>query len=77
MTNKLGAMVGKNRAVINWLPPERSVDPRKPRPQPGLPIPMRFTVADQTRLIVEAKAGPWQTIDLPLTRRIVVVFARE
>jgi hypothetical protein len=68
VTNQPGAMVGKHRVVINWPPPERSDDRNKPRPRPGPPIPIRYTVADQTRLIVEVKAGPRQTIDLPLTR---------
>jgi hypothetical protein len=66
VTGRPGAMVGRNRAVVNWPPRERG-DPDKPAPPPpGPPIPVLYTVAGQTPLVVEVKAGPPQTIDLPL-----------
>jgi hypothetical protein len=67
VTGRPGALVGKNRVVVNWPPRERSDDPnRPPSPPPGPAIPVQYTVAGQTTLIVEVKAGPKQTIDLPL-----------
>jgi hypothetical protein len=65
VTGRPGALVGRNRVVVNWpLPPH---DPDKPPPPPpGPPVPLRYTVADQTPLVVEVKAGPRQTINLPL-----------
>jgi hypothetical protein len=59
---KPGALIGKNRVVINWPP----VDRGNPEPVPArLPIPVRFTVADQSPLVVEVKEGK-QTINLEL-----------
>jgi hypothetical protein len=66
VTAKPGALVGRNRAVVSWPARERS-DPDKPPPRPpGPPIPVIYMVATETPLIVEVKAGPRQTIDLPL-----------
>jgi hypothetical protein len=61
---KPGALVGKNRAVVNWPRPERRDD--QPPPPPGPEIPVLYTVAGETPLIVEVKPGGRQTIDLPL-----------
>ena len=65
---KPGALVGPSRAVISW--PSRDllgVGRDRPAPSPpGPPIPMHYTVAGETPLIVEVKAGGLQTIDLPL-----------
>jgi hypothetical protein len=67
MTAKPGALVGRNRAVVSWPARERGGDPDKPPPRPpGPPIPVVYTVVTETPLIVEVKAGPRQTIDLPL-----------
>jgi hypothetical protein len=62
---KPGALVGKNRVVVNWPLPERRSDGPPPPPQ-SPPIPIPYTVATKTPLLVEVKAGPRQTIDLPL-----------
>jgi hypothetical protein len=62
---KPGAMVGKHRVVVNWPLPERRDDGTRP-PPPGPPIPVEYTVAGDTKLIVEVKEGGRQTIDLPL-----------
>jgi hypothetical protein len=61
----LGALVGKNRVVINWPLPERREDGAR-TPPPGPPIPLPYTTVTQTPLIVEVKAGAPQNIDLPL-----------
>jgi hypothetical protein len=59
---KPGALVGKNRVVVNWPPGDRG----SPEPVPAPPaIPVRFTVADQSPLVVEVKEGK-QTINLEL-----------
>jgi hypothetical protein len=64
---KTGALVGKNRVVVNWPLRERGSDRDKaPPPPPGPPIPIQYTVATETPLIVEVKSGGRQTIDLPL-----------
>ena len=69
LNGKSGAVVGKHRVVVNWPLRERSDDPAKAPPQPhGPPIPIKYTVASDTPLIFEVKAGGPQTIDLPLTR---------
>jgi hypothetical protein len=68
VTGKPGAMVGRNRAVVNWPPRERGGPDDPPPPPPGPPIPVPYTVAGDTPLLVEVKAGPRQTIDLPLHR---------
>jgi hypothetical protein len=66
---KPGALVGKNRVVVNWPLPERSSNPDKPPPPPpGPPIPLPYTVAGDTPLIVEVKAGGRQTIDVALPK---------
>jgi hypothetical protein len=67
LTGKPGAVVGKNRVVVQWPQRERSADPNKRPPLPkGPSIPVMYTVAAETPLIVEVKAGARQTIDLPL-----------
>jgi hypothetical protein len=64
---KTGALVGKNRVVVNWPLRERRDDRGdKPPPPPGPFIPVKYTVATETPLIVEVKPGGRQTIDLPL-----------
>ena len=65
-SGKPGALVGKNRVVVNWPAPERRDD--QPRPQPSPAIPVQYTVATETPLIVEVKPGGRQTIDLPLIK---------
>jgi hypothetical protein len=56
-----GAVVGKHRVVVKWPPRERG-DNRERTPS----IPLRYTVAVDTPLIREVKAGGPQTIDLVL-----------
>jgi hypothetical protein len=68
MDGKPGALVGKNRVVVNWPLRERRDDKGPPPPPPGPPIPIAYTVATETPLVVEVKAGPRQTIDLPLKK---------
>jgi hypothetical protein len=65
---KPGAVVGKHRVVVNWPPRERTdAGADKPPPRPAGPsIPVKYTVASDTPLIFEVKAGSAQTIDLPL-----------
>jgi hypothetical protein len=64
-----GAVIGKHRVVVNWPPRERTDDPAKAPPKPpGPPIPLKYTVASDTPLLFEVKAGGAQTIDLPLTK---------
>jgi hypothetical protein len=66
---KDGAAVGKHRVVINWPPRERT-DDRERRPlEPGPLIPLPYTVANDTPLLVEVKSGGEQTIDLPLEQK--------
>jgi hypothetical protein len=60
-----GALVGKNRVVVNWPLPERRDDGKRPPPQ-GPPIPNAYTVVTDTPFLFEVKAGPRQTIDLEL-----------
>jgi hypothetical protein len=62
---KLGAVVGKHRVVVNWPLQERGGDRFKVL---GPPIPVRYTIASETPLIIEVKAGGPHTIDLPLKR---------
>jgi hypothetical protein len=63
-----GALVGRSRAVISW--PSRDLlgaGRDKPASTPANPpIPLRYTVASETPLLVEVKAGERQTIDLSL-----------
>jgi hypothetical protein len=60
-----GARVGRNRVVVNWPLPERRSDGPPPPPRtPAIPLP--YTVASDTPLRAEVKAGPRQTIDLAL-----------
>src|SRR5262249_41369202 len=54
---KPGALVGKNRVVVNWPLPERGNNRDKPPPPPGPAIPLAYTVAADTPLIVEVKSG--------------------
>ena len=61
-----GALVGKHRVVVNWPPRERGAQPVK-RP-PALRIPLEYTVAADTPLLVEVKPGGRQSIDLHLVR---------
>src|ERR1019366_5062373 len=56
-TGKPGALVGKNRVVVNWPLPER--DPSKPPPRLlGPPIPLPYTQAVDTPLSFVVKSGP-------------------
>jgi hypothetical protein len=64
-SGKPGALVGKNRVVVHWPRPPRN-DDQPPPPPPGPEIPIKYTVATETPLIVEVKPGGRQTIDLPL-----------
>jgi hypothetical protein len=66
-----GALVGKNRVVVNWPLPERR-DDRPPPPPPSPVIPIPYTVATLTPIVVEVKEGPRQTIDLPIDLRLRV-----
>jgi hypothetical protein len=61
-----GALVGQHRVVVDWPPRERGSDQAK-RP-PGPPIPLQYTVASDTPLVIEVKPGGRQTIDLHLQR---------
>src|SRR5262249_55882979 len=65
-TGQAGAVVGKHRVVVNWPRQERPAPGEKPPPPPGPAIPLKYTVATETPLIVEVKAGSPQTIPLPL-----------
>jgi len=67
-TGQQGAVVGKNRVVVNWPTPDRPADWEKgatPKPQ-GPAIPIKYTTVIDTPLIVEVKAGGPQAIDLSL-----------
>jgi hypothetical protein len=66
--DQAGAVVGQSRAVISW--PSRDLlgkgrDASAPSPS-GPPIPVPYTVAAETPLLVTVKPGPRQVIDLPL-----------
>src|SRR5262249_49842706 len=64
---KPGAVIGQNRVVVNWPPRERSDTPGTQTKRPVQPfIPVRYTVASETPLIYEVKAGAAQVIDLTL-----------
>ena len=67
VTGKPGALVGKNRVVVNWPLPEHNPD-LPPPPPPGPPIPMLYTQAAQTPLVVEVKPGPRQNINVELPK---------
>jgi hypothetical protein len=60
-----GAAVGKTRAVVNWPARERTED-RGAQQKPPFDIPVRYSVASQTPLEVEVKAGGPNTIDLAM-----------
>jgi len=60
-----GAVVGKNRVVVDWPPRVRSDEGAPPPPKPTAVIPLQYTVAGMTPFIVEVRAGA-QTIDFPL-----------
>jgi hypothetical protein len=64
-SGKPGALVGKNRVVVNWPLPERRDDQKRP-PPPGPMIPVLYTVAGDTPLRMEVKSGDRQIIDLIL-----------
>ena len=63
-----GALVGPNRVVVAW--PSRDLREvgrdGQPLPPPSAIIPLHYTVASDTPLKVEVKAGEPNTIDLPL-----------
>jgi hypothetical protein len=61
---KPGAVVGKNRVVVRW-PRERGGD-RSPEDKQS--IPLRYTVANDTPIIVEVQPGGMQTINLQLKK---------
>jgi hypothetical protein len=61
-----GALVGRHRVVVHWPLPERNPDGTPAKP-PGPPIPLRYTVALDTPLLIDVKPDGPQTIDLPLT----------
>jgi hypothetical protein len=62
-----GALVGRQRVVVSWPQPERPANFNDPPPRaPGPPIPVQYTVAHLTPLLVIVKAGQRQPIDLPL-----------
>ena len=61
-----GVLVGRNRVVVNWPPRERSDDPAARSRPLGPPIPIPYTQASDTPLIVEVKAGGPQTINLTI-----------
>lgn len=64
-TGKRGALVGKNRVVVNRPPGGRSDNPNPP---PGPPIPVAYTQVMDTPLIVEVQPGPKQTINVDLPK---------
>jgi hypothetical protein len=64
---KAGALVGKSRVVVNWPVPERRED-QKRAPPPGPMIPVAYTVASETPLLMEVKPGARQVINLMLTK---------
>lgn len=63
-----GALVGRNCVVVYW--PSRDLRESRgdgpPLPTPSRPIPIRYTVANDTPLTFEVKAGDRQTMDLKL-----------
>ena len=67
-TGKPGALVGRNRVVVNWPLPERPGPDQAPPPPPGPPIPLPYTVVGNTPVIVEVKSGPKQTINVELPK---------
>jgi hypothetical protein len=63
-----GAVVGRHRVVVSRPPRERPSDLDKPPPEEtGPDIPVAYTVADKTPLVITVKSGDRQTIDLRLT----------
>jgi hypothetical protein len=69
---KDGGIVGMNRVVINWPTRERTDSPEASRKnrQPSRLIPLSYTVAAETPLIVEVKPGGPQTINLTLDGKL-------
>jgi hypothetical protein len=63
--DKPGALVGSHRAVVYWPPRDRQGGAGGPS-RPDRPIPLKYTVASDSPLVVEVKAGELQTIDLSL-----------
>jgi hypothetical protein len=65
---KAGALVGKHRVVVKWPLAERVENwDKAPHQRPlEATIPRKYTVAADTPLIFEVKAGAPQTIDLVL-----------
>jgi hypothetical protein len=69
---KDGGIVGTNRVVISWPTRERTDNPeasRKDR-RPSRLIPLSYTVASETPLTAEVKAGGPQTINLELDGKL-------
>jgi hypothetical protein len=61
---KPGALVGRNVVVV--MRPPRDRNPDAPPPPQGPAVPVVYSQAAETPLVVEVKAGGPQTIDLPL-----------
>jgi hypothetical protein len=66
MNGEAGALVGRHRVVVSWPPPDRNPD-KAPPPPPYPPIPLKYTVADLTPLVVTVNEDGPQTINLQLT----------
>jgi hypothetical protein len=67
--NEPGAVVGRNRVVVHW--PSRDLRQAAAGegavlPPPTPPIPLRYTVLDDSPLTVDVKAGGRQSIPLVL-----------
>jgi hypothetical protein len=65
-----GALTGPHRVVVGWPGRDRGDADRDKAPptKPPFAIPLRYTVASKTPLLVEVKPGGPQTIDLELER---------
>ncbi len=61
---KPGAVVGANRVTVRWPTLDRGGSGKAPGP----PIPLPYTVASETPLRVEVRAGQDNAIDLPLKK---------
>jgi hypothetical protein len=68
LDGKKGAIAGPNRVVVNWPSRERGSDREEPQKRPPFIIPLRYTAAADTPLLVEVQPGGPQTIDLELER---------